>query len=103
MKRLWGKVTSHLSMICSALIAIVGLAGLWYNFWSGVITFVLGVCSLFLQYRDEKKHESEMALINTRLQVSDIVDQEVFNKPYYSGPVAKQYPSLPLTRKVDES
>jgi hypothetical protein len=99
MKRLWGVVTSHLSMICSALITGVSFVGLWYSFWPGIITFALGMGSLILQYRDEKKHESEMALINMRLQMGDIAAQEVFDKPYYGGSIAKQYPSAPATRK----
>jgi hypothetical protein len=99
MKRLWSAVKSNLSMICSASIAITGLIGLWISFWPSIITFALGIGSLILQYQDKKKHESEMALIGIRLQTSDIVAREVFDKPYYGGPVATQYPSVPTTRK----
>ncbi len=100
MKRLWSAVTSHAAMICSGLITVVSFIGIWYSFWPGAVTFVLGVGSLLLQYRDEKKHASEMALIHTRLQIADIVAQEVFDKPQYGGPIAKQYPEAPAIRQA---
>jgi hypothetical protein len=99
LKRLWGTVRPYLSMIFSGLASLVGLVGIiCISFWLSIIPSVLSMGSLIVQYRDQKKQKAEMALINIRLQTSEIVAREVFDKPQYGGPIAKHYPPAPPTR-----
>ncbi len=99
MKQLWSAVISHRAMICSGLILVVSLVGVFYSFWPGIMTFLLGLILLILQYQDEKKRESEMVLINIRLQMGDIVAQAVFDQPSYGGPIILHVPPAPAVRR----